>query len=174
MRVGIGYDSHRFDPARPLVLGGITIPDHPGLSGHSDGDAVLHAIIDALLGAAGLAGIGAMFPNDDPRYEGADSVELLEAAVAEVRRAGFDVGNVDVTVIAESPRLSPYVSEMSSRTALACGVSVADVSVKGKSNEGLGWIGRGEGLAAMAVVSVVRRTGTPAPEPTSDAPVPSG
>lgn len=171
MRVGIGYDSHSFDPARPLVLGGVTIPDHPGLSGHSDGDAVLHAVIDALLGAAGLAGIGDMFPDDDPRYEGADSLELLEAAVGEVQRAGWVVGNVDVTVIAESPRFAPYVGEMSNRTAPRCGVSAGDVSVKGKSNEGMGWIGRGEGLAAMAVVALVRReeasTSGPAAGPSS-------
>ena len=173
MRVGIGYDSHRFDPARPLILGGVTIPDHPGLSGHSDGDAVLHAIIDACLGAAGLSGIGDLFPDDDPRYEGADSLELLEAAVGEVHRAGYDVGNVDVTVIAESPRLSPYVKEMAIRTAPRCGVTAADVSVKGKSNERMGWIGRGEGLAAMAVVTLVDRDEASSSGPAAGSPSPS-
>ena len=173
MRVGIGYDSHRFDPDRPLVLGGITIPDHPGLRGHSDGDAVLHAVIDALLGAAGLGGIGELFPDDDPRYEGADSLELLEAAVGEVKRAGYDVGNVDVTVIAESPRLSPYVKEMAIRTAPRCGLTPGAVSVKGKSNEGMGWIGRGEGLAAMAVVTLVDLDPAPSSGPAAGSRSPS-
>ena len=156
MRVGIGYDSHRFDPARALVLGGVHIPDHPGLSGHSDGDAVLHAIIDALLGAAGLGGIGDMFPADDPRFKDANSLELLEAAVGEVHGAGYQVGNIDVTVITETPRLAPHVREMAVRTAPRCGLTAADVSVKGKSNETMGWIGRGEGLAAIAIAALVR------------------
>ncbi len=173
MRVGIGYDSHRFDPARPLVLGGVTIPDHPGLSGHSDGDAVLHAVIDALLGAAGLGGIGDLFPDDDPRYAGADSLELLEAAVGEVHGAGYVVGNVDVTVIAETPRLAPYVQEMSNCTAPRCGVRATDVSVKGKSNEAMGWIGRGEGLAAIAVVALAHRGAAPASGPAAGSLSPS-
>jgi len=173
MRVGIGYDSHRFDPARPLVLGGVTIPDHPGLSGHSDGDAVLHAIIDALLGAAGLGGIGDMFPDDDPRYEGADSLALLETTVGEIHRAGYVIANIDVTVIAESPRLAPYVREMSDRTAPRCGLTAAEVSVKGKSNERMGWIGRGEGLAAMAVVALVGRGEASSSGPAAGSPSPS-
>ena len=161
MRVGVGYDSHRFDPDRPLVLGGVRIPDHPGLSGHSDGDAVLHAIIDALLGAAGLGGIGDMFPDDDPRWKGANSLGMLEAAEVRLRGAGHAIGNVDVTVIAESPRLAPYVGEMAARIAEPCRLGAADISVKGKSNEAMGWIGRGEGLAAIAVVLLVPDPGHP-------------
>lgn len=169
MRVGIGYDSHRFDPARPLVLGGVTIPDHPGLSGHSDGDAVLHAITDALLGAAALGSIGDMFPDDDPQFAGADSLSLLETAASAVRREGYAVANVDVTVIAESPRLAPHVREMAVRIAPACGLTAADISVKGKSNETMGWIGRGEGLAAIAVALLVRSedAAVPASSPSS-------
>lgn len=167
MRVGIGYDSHRFDPARPLVLGGVAIPDHPGLSGHSDGDAVLHAITDALLGAAGLGSIGDMFPDDDPYFAGADSLALLETAATAVRREGYAVANVDVTVIAESPRIAPHVRQMAIRIAPACRLTAADISVKGKSNESMGWIGRGEGLAAIAVALVVQSEDARAPDPAS-------
>lgn len=167
MRVGIGYDSHPFDPDRPLVLGGVRIPDHPGLSGHSDGDAVAHAAIDALLGAAGLGSIGERFPDTDPALAGADSLQLLVRAAALLRREGWRPVNLDVTVVAESPRLAPHAAALRKRLAAALGVPPGAVSVKGKRNEGMGWIGRGEGLAALAVALVERaaepEAGTVAP-----------
>lgn len=154
MRVGIGYDSHRFDPNIPLVLGGVPIPNHAGLAGHSDGDAVAHAVIDALLGAAGLGDIGDRFPDTDPALRGASSISLLTRAVELLQGKGFRVVNVDVTVVAESPRLAGYRQEISATLAAPLGVDASSVSVKGKSNEGLGWIGRGEGLAVQAVALV--------------------
>ncbi len=167
MRVGIGYDSHPFDPGRPLVLAGVRIPDHPGLSGHSDGDAVAHAAIDALLGAAGLGSIGERFPDTDPALAGADSLQLLARAAAFLRREGWRPVNLDVTVVAESPRLAPHAAALRKRLAAALGVPPGAVSVKGKRNEGMGWIGRGEGLAALAVALVERaaepEAGTAAP-----------
>lgn len=156
MRVGIGYDSHPFDPDRPLVLGGVRIPDHPGLSGHSDGDAVAHAAIDALLGAAGLGSIGERFPDTDPALAGADSLKLLARAAALLAREGWRPVNLDVTVVTESPRLAPHAAALRKRLAGALGVPPGAVSVKGKRNEGMGWIGRGEGLAALAVALVER------------------
>lgn len=157
-RVGIGYDSHRYDPDRPMVLGGIPIPGVPGLAGHSDGDAVAHAVTDAVLGAAGLGDIGAHFPPTDPAWEDADSLELLARAAALVEDAGHAVMNVDVTVICEAPRIGPHAAIMGVRLAGALGVDADAVSVKGKSNEGLGWIGRGEGLAVMAVALLAPRS----------------
>lgn len=154
MRTGVGYDSHRFDETRPLVLGGVSIPNAPGLRGHSDGDAVAHAITDAVLGAAGLGDIGALFPDTDPAYEGADSIELLASAVRRLREGGFRVVNVDATVIAERPRIGPHAEAMRERLGRALATGPDGVSVKGKSNEGMGWIGRGEGLAAIAVATV--------------------
>lgn len=158
MRAGIGYDSHRFDPDRPLVLGGITVPDSPGLAGHSDGDAVLHAVIDALLGAAALGSIGLLFPDTDPAHAGADSGELLSRVVERLAAERWRIANVDVTVIAERPRIQPHAAAMRRRMSELLGVSEGAVSVKGKTNEGLGWIGRGEGLAVMAV-ALLDRTG---------------
>lgn len=152
MRVGVGYDSHRFDPAVPLVLGGVRIPDHPGLRGHSDGDAVAHALIDALLGAAALGDIGALFPDSDPAWAGADSLGLLHRTVERVGRAGWRPVNADVSVLAETPRIAPHATAMRRTLAGALGVPEEYVSVKGKSLEGLGWIGRREGLAVIAVV----------------------
>lgn len=154
MRIGSGYDSHRFDAERPLVLGGVTVPDHPGLAGHSDGDAVAHAVIDAILGAAGAGDVGTHFPPGDDRWRGADSIGLLARAVALLDEAGHRVVNVDVTVICESPRIGPLSEAMRSRLAEALGVDAHSVSVKGKSNEGMGWIGRGEGLAVHAVALI--------------------
>lgn len=154
IRTGIGYDSHRFADGRPLVLGGVRI-DHPlGLAGHSDADAVAHAVTDALLGAAALGDIGSHFPPTDARWRDADSVELLRLSVARVQEAGHRVANVDVTVICETPRLGPHVAEMRRRLAGALGVDAGDVSVKAKTNEGMGWIGRGEGVAALAVAAL--------------------
>ena len=154
MRVGTGYDSHRFSPSRPLVLGGITIPDAPGLSGHSDGDAVLHALTDALLGAASLGSIGESFPDDDPTYAGADSGQLLKEVVEMWGKAGFRVVNADITVIAEQPRIQPHARSMEERIAGLLGLTAREVCVKGKTNEGMGWIGREEGLAVMATVLI--------------------
>ncbi|MEJ2677618.1 MAG: 2-C-methyl-D-erythritol 2,4-cyclodiphosphate synthase [Gemmatimonadota bacterium] len=155
MRVGIGYDSHRFDADRPLVLGGVEIPDVPGLAGHSDADAVAHAVIDAVLGAAGRGDIGQWFPADDPRWSGADSMALLRQVVGTVQADGLRVGNVDVTVVCEQPRLAPHVAGMRASLAAALDVALDAVSIKGKSNEGMGWIGRGEGVAVLAVALLV-------------------
>jgi len=153
-RVGIGYDSHRFAAGRPLVLGGIRIESEVGLAGHSDADAVCHAITDAVLGAAGLGDIGEMFPDSDPANKDRDSVGMLEAAVRRVAAAGYSVGNVDVSVIAEAPRLGPHRDRMKARLADVLGVDAGAVSVKGKTNEGMGWIGRKEGLACIAVATL--------------------
>lgn len=153
-RVGIGYDSHRFAAGRPLILGGVRIESDAGLLGHSDADAVCHAITDAILGAAGLGDIGEMFPDTDPANRNRDSIEMLEAAVKRISGAGYVVRNVDVTVVAETPRLAPDRERIRSRLAAALGVDSAAVSVKGKSNEGMGWIGRREGLACIAVATL--------------------
>lgn len=155
-RTGIGYDSHRFALPGPLVLGGVRIPFDRGLQGHSDGDAVCHALTDAILGAAAAGDIGAMFSDRDPANKGRDSVEMLRLAVARVRQAGFRVAQADITVIAEAPKLAPHRAEMVERLAAALEVGVGDVSVKGKTNEGMGWIGRGEGIACIAVATLVR------------------
>ncbi|MFS8639144.1 MAG: 2-C-methyl-D-erythritol 2,4-cyclodiphosphate synthase [Gemmatimonadota bacterium] len=154
MRSGVGYDSHRFAEGRRLVLGGVEIPHDRGLAGHSDADAVAHAVTDAILGAAALGDIGAHFPPNDPKWKDADSMDLLRAAVELLERHRFQVVNVDVTVICEAPKLAPHVQTMRSRLAAALRVGVERVSVKGKTNEGMGWIGRGEGIAAIAVAMI--------------------
>lgn len=156
MRIGTGYDSHRFDEARPLVLGGVTIPDHAGLRGHSDGDAVCHAVTDALLGAAAAGDIGSHFPPSDDRWEGADSVELLRRAVEVLERRNYQVVNVDVTVICETPKIGPRADAMRARLGEVLRIGPDFVSVKGKTNETLGWIGAGEGLAVHAVALIDR------------------
>ena len=156
IRVGTGYDSHRFDTARPLILSGVHFPDHAGLTGFSDGDAVAHAVIDALLGATSLGDIGTHFPPGVARWRGADSMELLSRVVAMLRDDSWRAGNLDVTVICESPRIGPHALEMRRLLAERTGLAPDAVSVKGKSNEGMGWIGRGEGVAVHAVVLVVR------------------
>ncbi len=160
MRIGIGYDSHRFAPGRRLVLGGVEVPHTLGLAGHSDADAVAHAVTDAVLGAAALGDIGTHFPPSDERWRDADSLELLRQARALAAAAGWLVANVDVTVVCEAPRLGAHVPAMRERLAEALGVAVGAVSIKAKSNEGMGWIGRGEGLAAMAV-ALLRVAGGP-------------
>jgi len=154
MRVGLGYDSHRFVHPGPLVLGGVRIPFDLHLEGHSDGDAVCHALTDAILGAAGAGDIGQMFPDSDPQNEGRDSVEMLGVAAKRVRERGFSVSQADVTIITESPRLSSYRDAMRERLATALGVDVSAVSIKAKSNERMGWIGRGEGVACIAVATL--------------------
>ena len=156
-RVGIGYDSHRFVEPGPLVLGGIRIESPVRLKGHSDGDAICHAVTDAVLGAAALGDIGAMFADSDPANKDRNSVEMLRAAVARVVGAGFLVQQVDVVIVAEQPKIAPHREAMASAVAAALGVSPAAVSIKGKTNEGMGWIGRGEGIACMAVATLVAR-----------------
>jgi 2-C-methyl-D-erythritol 2,4-cyclodiphosphate synthase len=152
MRVGQGFDVHALVPGRPLVLGGVTLPFGRGLLGHSDADVLLHAITDALFGAAALGDIGRHFPDTDPRYAGADSRVLLRAALKIVRAAGWRVVNVDATVIAEAPKILGHVGEMVANIASDLGVGVDCVNVKGKTSERLGYAGRGEGIAAQAVV----------------------
>jgi len=154
MRVGVGYDSHRFDPDKPLILGGIEIPGAPGLLGHSDGDAVAHAVIDALLGAIAAGDVGRHFPPTEEEWAGADSMDLLQRSLAIVHGTGFLPVNVDVVVITEAPKIGPVAEAMAGRLAEALGIPADSVSVKGKSNEGMGWIGAGEGLAVHAVAMV--------------------
>ena len=153
-RVGIGYDSHRFDTPGPLILGGVSIPFDKHLLGHSDGDAVCHAVTDAILGAAGAGDIGEMFSDKDPANAGRDSIQMLSEAVKRIRAKGFAVKQVDVTVVAEAPRMAPHREKMRERLAGALGIAIGAVSVKGKTNEGMGWIGRGEGIACIAVATV--------------------
>ena len=155
-RIGQGYDVHALVPGRRLVLGGVDIPHDAGLLGHSDADALLHAITDALLGAAGLGDIGGMFPDTSPQWEGADSRILLRAATAAVRGAGWRVGNVDATVIAQAPRIGPHVAAMRANLAADRGVAGDAVNIKGKTTERLGFTGRGEGIAAEAVALLWR------------------
>jgi len=158
LRVGIGTDAHRFCAPRPLVLGGVKLRDHNGLAGHSDADVLTHAVMDALLGAARLGDIGALFPDSDPAYREANSLELLTAVAALLNRHGWKVINVDAVVICEDPRIAPYRQEMEARLAAAMGVAAAQVSVKGTTTEGMGFTGRGEGIAAQAVALVVRNS----------------
>jgi 2-C-methyl-D-erythritol 2,4-cyclodiphosphate synthase len=155
-RVGLGYDSHRFQPPGPLILGGITIPFDNHLHGHSDGDAVCHALTDAILGAAGAGDIGQHFSDRDPKNAGRDSVEILRVAHKIVRDKGYRVVQADVTIITESPRLEGHKDAMRKCLADALGIVPADMSVKAKSNEGMGWIGRGEGIACVAVATLER------------------
>lgn len=157
MRVGFGYDSHRFAEGRRLVLGGVEIPAARGLAGHSDADVLVHALIDALLGAAALGDVGSHFPDADPAWEGADSTRLLARVVAEVAAHGWRVGNVDATVVCEAPRLRPHVDAIRARLAGLLGVDVSRVSVKGKTNEGMDDVGAGVGVAAHCVALLEER-----------------
>ena len=156
-RIGQGYDVHALVPGRPLVVGGVTIPHSHGLLGHSDADVLLHAITDAVLGAAALGDIGRHFPDTDPRFAGADSVALLREAVGLARKAGFAMVNVDATIIAQAPRMAPHVAAMIERIAAATGLDAGRVNVKAKTNERLGFTGRGEGIAAEAIALLVRQ-----------------
>ena len=151
MRIGFGYDSHVFDPSRPLVLGGVSIPGCEGLKAHSDGDVLIHAVIDALFGAAALGDIGSHFPDTDAKWKGADSSKLLEATVAEIESAGYRVGNIDVTVICEKPRLRPHVDAIRENLARILCVDVGCVSVKGKTNEKMDDVGAGRGIVVHCV-----------------------
>ena len=156
-RVGIGYDSHRFVAGRPLVLGGVTIPHARGLAGHSDADAVAHALTDAILGAAGAGNIGQLFPDSDPQWKDADSMELLRTAHELVRGRGHTVVQADLTVITEAPKLGPHLAAMAAALAARLGLADGTVHVKAKTNEGMGFIGRGEGLAVIAVATLEAR-----------------
>lgn len=151
LRVGTGFDAHALVEGVPLVLGGVEIPSSRGLAGHSDGDVLAHALVDALLGAAGLADIGSLFPSGDPAWEGAVSLDLLARAYEDVRAAGWELVNADVVLIGEEPRIAPQRMEMRSRLAAALGVGPDRVSVRATTTDGLGFPGRGEGLAAQAV-----------------------
>ena|ERR1019366_2701243 len=153
-RTGIGYDSHRFASGGPLILGGVSIPSDVHLHGHSDADAVAHAVTDAVLGACAVGDIGAMFPDTDPDNSGRDSMDMLRRAVERVKESGNIVVNVDVTVVAERPKIGPHRAAMALALSRALSIPVDRVSVKGKTNEGMGWIGRGEGIACIAVATV--------------------
>jgi 2-C-methyl-D-erythritol 2,4-cyclodiphosphate synthase len=156
-RVGIGYDSHRFAPPGPLILGGVPIPSDVHLDGHSDGDAVAHALTDAILGAAAAGDIGEMFSDRDLANKGRNSIDMLAAAVARIESLGWRVQQADVTIVAEKPRVSSHRELMRARLAPAMGVETEAISVKGKTNEGMGWIGRGEGIACIAVATIISR-----------------
>jgi 2-C-methyl-D-erythritol 2,4-cyclodiphosphate synthase len=153
---GIGWDSHRLVEGRPLILGGVTIPFDRGLAGHSDADVLTHAVIDALLGAAGLGDIGEHFPDTETRWAGADSLELLRAVVGLVAGARHAIAHVDTTVVMERPKLAPHKAEIRASLAAALGVDVERVNVKASTGEGMGFVGRGEGVAALAVVTLAR------------------
>ncbi len=154
-RTGVGYDSHRFAPGHQLVLGGVTIPSTVMLVGHSDADAIVHAVVDAILGAAAAGDIGEMFPDTESENRGRSSLQFLAAAVDRVHEFGYNVVQVDVTVVTETPALAPYRASIQSTLAEVLHVPPTHVSVKGKTNEGMGWIGRGEGLACIAVATVI-------------------
>jgi 2-C-methyl-D-erythritol 2,4-cyclodiphosphate synthase len=155
MRIGIGYDSHRFAEGRRLIIGGVEIPSDKGLLGHSDADVLCHAIIDAIIGAMGLGDIGKLFPDTDPKWKDAASIELLKYVVDLARMNGYVISWVDATVITEKPRLSPYIEEIITSLS-GSGIPSGLINIKAKSNEGMGFIGRGEGMAAQAVCLLSR------------------
>ena len=156
IRVGHGYDVHRLVPDRKLVLGGVEVPYALGLLGHSDADVLTHAVMDALLGAAALGDIGCHFPDSDPAYAGADSILLLKTVRGMIRAQGFVLGNLDCTVIAQAPKLMPYIETMRQNIAAACGAELSQVSIKATTEEGLGFTGSGEGIAAHAVALITK------------------
>ena len=155
MRIGQGFDVHQLVSGRPLIIGGVNIPHDKGLLGHSDGDALLHAITDALLGAAGMADIGHLFPDTDDYFKDADSVVLLSKAWQEINRVGFKVGNIDCTILAEKPKMQPYLPEMTAKIAQACGCHISQVNVKATTMETMGFVGQEEGIGALAVALLV-------------------
>ena len=156
-RIGEGYDVHRLKDGRKLILGGVDIPFTKGLDGHSDADVLVHAIMDALLGAAALGDIGKLFPDNDDAYLGADSIELLKKVVKVISDKGYNVVNIDSTIIAQKPKLAPYIDSMRANIASAIGVDKDDVSVKATTEEGLGFTGTGEGIAARAVALIEKK-----------------
>ena len=155
MRIGMGYDVHRLVEDRKLILGGVEIPWEKGLLGHSDADVLVHAVMDALLGAAALGDIGQHFPDTDPAYKGADSLQLLSKVGEILKEAGYQIGNVDATVIAQRPKLAPYREQMRVNMARALSVDVSQISVKATTEEGLGFTGAGEGISAQAVALLI-------------------
>ena len=157
MRIGQGFDVHALVSGRPLIIGGVLIPYEKGLDGHSDADVLLHAVCDALLGAAALGDIGRHFPDTDPRYKGANSRDLLRDVARKVGDAGYRVGNVDATVIAQAPRLAPHMAGMIANLAEVLGLPTSAINVKATTSERLGFTGRGEGIAAMAIALIVER-----------------
>lgn len=150
-RIGHGYDVHRLASGRPLVIGGVNVPFELGLDGHSDADVLVHAVMDALLGAAALGDIGGLFPDTDPAYKGADSIKLLEHVVAVIREKGYIIGNIDATLIAQKPKIKPYLLEMRENIAKACNVDIDAVNVKATTEERLGFTGAMQGMSAHAV-----------------------
>jgi 2-C-methyl-D-erythritol 2,4-cyclodiphosphate synthase len=156
-RIGMGYDVHPFVKGRRLILGGITIPDHQGLAGHSDADCLVHAICDALLGAISAGDLGRHFPDADPQYKDVESLLLLRKVIEMVEQKGFRITNIDATIVAQAPRLAPYLPQMEDQIAATVGVEKERVNVKATSTEGLGFAGRGEGIAAYAVALVEGR-----------------
>lgn len=157
-RVGIGFDAHRFAPSRPLKLCGLTVPYEFGLIGHSDADVALHALCDALLGALSLGDIGQFFPDTDPRYKDADSSTFVTLVMSLVREKGWRVNNVDITIVAQQPKLSPYRTLMREKVAELLGIDIDSVSVKATTTDQMGFVGRGEGIAAIAIVSLVHQS----------------
>ena len=157
IRIGHGYDVHRLTEGRPLILGGVHIPYERGLLGHSDADVLAHAVMDALLGAAALGDIGGLFPDSDERWRGADSLRLLEQVTALLAENGWEIGNVDATVLAQAPKLAPYIPEMRQKLAVAMGVNASQVSVKATTEEHLGFTGAGEGMACHAVALLSKK-----------------
>ena len=155
MRIGHGYDVHKLVTGRKLILGGVTIPHEMGLLGHSDADVLAHAVSDALLGAAALGDIGRLFPDNDPKYEGADSIELLRQVCVEVYNRGYAIENIDATVIAQAPKLKPYIEQMRNNLAQACKININQINVKATTEEHLGFTGRKEGIAVHAVCLII-------------------
>ena len=154
MRIGTGYDVHKLAKGRKMIIGGVEIPYEKGLLGHSDADVLTHAIMDALLGAAALGDIGQWFPDSDPVYQGADSIQLLQEVCSKLRENGYDIHNIDATVLAQAPKMKPYILNMRERLSVACGISIDQINVKATTEEGLGFTGSGEGIAAHAVCLV--------------------
>ncbi|MBQ0015172.1 MAG: 2-C-methyl-D-erythritol 2,4-cyclodiphosphate synthase [Oscillospiraceae bacterium] len=159
MRIGHGYDVHRLVENRPLIVGGVSIDYEKGLDGHSDADVLLHAIMDALLGAAALGDIGKLFPDTDEQFRGADSRVLLREVIARISDAGYVVSNIDATILAQAPKMRPHIDNMRANIAADCGVSLSDVNVKATTEEGLGFTGSGEGISAHAVCLLCERSG---------------
>lgn len=160
MRVGMGYDVHKLTEGRDLILGGVKIPWEKGLLGHSDADVLVHAVMDALLGAAALGDIGQHFPDTDPAYKGISSLKLLEQVTALLAKEGYEVGNIDATIIAQKPKMAPHIQEMRVNMAKAMGIQEHQLNIKATTEEGLGFTGRGEGIASQAVCLLHRTTGT--------------
>ena len=157
MRIGHGYDVHKLVEGRPLIVGGVTIPYDKGLQGHSDADVLCHAVADALLGAAALGDIGKLFPDTDERFKDADSIKLLREVANRVEAEGYLINNIDATIIAQAPKMSPYVERMRLNIAVACGVDVGCINVKATTEEGMGFTGEGLGISAHAVCTIERR-----------------